>query len=405
MDNEFDQRRRDVIIGSAGTVAAASIVGMGAFGGANAATPGEEVAINYRQLVPARGYAFSDYSGVLKPLAFKHRAVGADDVAVEIKFSGICHSDIHTGLGHWGEQQLMPQVTGHEMAGIVTAVGKNVTKYKVGDRVGVGCMVDSCGHCSECTDGNEQFCDGPGGTIYTYGVPTPEARNPGGFTQGGYSNRIVVKEHFVIKIPDAIPLEVAGPVMCSAVTVYSPLLHWKVGKGSKVGIVGLGGLGHIGVQIAKAMGAEVTVFTTSADKVEDAKRFGASDVVLNYDEAKLSQLHKHFDFILATVPYQFDMNPLVPLLKRDATLCLVGVGKATQPNQLAPIATILGRNSFAGSLIGSIKETQDVIDFCAQHGIKPQVTLVRADEISARWKDVIAKKVRYRYVIDMASMV
>lgn len=405
MEKEFDQRRREVIVGSASTMAAASIVGVGTLTAAHAASPAGEVGINYRQLVPARGYAFFDYSGVLKPFSFKRRAVGPDDVAIEIQYSGICHSDIHTGLGHWGEQQLVPQVTGHEIAGIVTAVGKNVTKHKVGDRVGVGCMVDSCGQCVECNGGNEQYCEGPNGTVFTYGVPTSEARNPSGYTQGGYSNRIVVKEHFVVKVPAAMPLEAAGPVMCSAVTVYSPLVHWKVGKGSKVGVVGLGGLGHIAVQIAKAMGAEVTVFTTSVDKVEDARRFGATEVVVNYDEEKMRHLRKHFDFILATAPYQFDMNPLAATLKRDATLCLVGVGKGTEPNQLAPIATILGRNSFAGSLIGSIKETQDVIDFCALHEIKPQISLVKPEEISARWQDVINKKSRYRYVIDMRSVV
>lgn len=358
---------------------------------------------HYRQLLPADGYAFTDYSGKLSPLAFHRRALGADDVAIRIEYCGVCHSDIHTGMGHWGKQQRMPQVTGHEIAGIVTAVGDNVTKHRVGDRVGVGCMVDSCGHCAECNEGNEQFCEAPGGTAFTYGTPTSEARDPGGFTQGGYANRIVVKEHFVVKIPDAMPLDIAGPIMCSAVTVYSPLLHWKIGPRSKIGVVGMGGLGHIAVQIATAMGADVTVFTTSPDKVSDAKRFGATQVVVNYDPVQMKELQKHFDFILATVPYRFDLNPLVGTLKRDATLCLVGVGKSDEPNQLAPITTILGRNAFAGSLIGSIKETQEIIDFCARHGIRPQVTLIRPDEISERWHDVIDKKARYRYVIDMKT--
>lgn len=236
---------------------------------------------------------------------------------------------------------------------------------------------------------------------FTYGTPTDEAQNPGGFTQGGYSNCIVVQENFVLHIPDNMELSAAGPLMCAAVTVYSPFLHWNVGKGSKIAVVGLGGLGHMAVQIAKAMGAEVTVFTTSADKEADARRFGASDVVVNYDESKMAGLRRKFDFILATVPYQFDMNPLIHTLKRDATLCLVGIGRSDQPNQLAPFTTIVGRNRFAGSLIGSIKETQQVIDFCAEHRIAPQITLIKPSEISRSWQEVVDKKARYRYVIDM----
>lgn len=403
MNDKIDESRRHLVVGGA-SLTVGSILSTSLAQAANTQRPAASSGINYRQPIPAQGYAFYDYSGKLSPLDFKRRAVGDFDVAIEIRYCGICHSDIHTGLGHWGRQQLMPQVTGHEIAGVVTAVGHKVTRYKVGDRVGVGCMVNSCSHCAECKDGNEQYCETPGGTVFTYGNPTSETQNPGGFTQGGYSNRIIVEENFVVKIPDAMPLEAAGPIMCSAVTVYSPLRHWKVGQGSRIAVVGMGGLGHIAVQIAKAMRADVTVFTTSPDKVEDAKRFGASEVVVNYAPEQMKKLGKKFDFILATVPYQFDMNPLISTLKRDATLCLVGVGKHEEPNQLAPLTTILGRNSFAGSLIGSIKETQDIIDFCAAKCIQPQITLVLPNEISDRWQDVIAKKARYRYVIDMQGV-
>ena len=395
-NSKINRQRRQLLAGAVGTALVAATAGLGVLRPAqaqNATAP-----LNVRRMIPANGYAFYDFSGKLRPLNFHRRPVGDHDVAIEIHYCGVCHSDIHTGLGHWGQQR-MPQIPGHEIAGVVTAVGSKVSKFKVGDRVGVGCMVDSCGHCAECEGGNEQYCENM--ATFTYGTPTDEALNPGGFTQGGYSNCIVVQENFVLHIPDNMELSAAGPLMCAAVTVYSPFLHWNVGKGSKIAVVGLGGLGHMAVQIAKAMGAEVTVFTTSADKEADARRFGASDVVVNYDESKMAGLRRKFDFILATVPYQFDMNPLIHTLKRDATLCLVGIGRSDQPNQLAPFTTIVGRNRFAGSLIGSIKETQQVIDFCAEHRIAPQVTLIKPSEISRSWQEVVDKKARYRYVIDM----
>ncbi|MDE1185401.1 MAG: NAD(P)-dependent alcohol dehydrogenase [Pantoea sp.] len=354
--------------------------------------------ITANSVIPAVGYAVYASNQPLRAFKFQRRAIGPNDVAIEIQYCGVCHSDIHTGLGHWGPQKL-PLVTGHELAGVVVAVGGSVSRYRPGDRVGVGCMVDSCGVCSECTAGFEQFCTK--GTTWTYGSPTTD---PTGVTQGGYANVAVVKEHFVISIPDNIELAAAGPIMCSAVTVYSPLRHWDVRPDSRIGVVGLGGLGHIAVKLAKAMGAEVIVLTTSPDKVADARKFGASDVIVNHEKSQMDKYARSMDFILDTVPYKHEMDPLISLLKRDATLCLVGVGKADEPNQLAPITTILGRNAFAGSLIGSIRETQDVIDFCSQHNISPQISIIPVQQINSAWRNVIDKKVRYRYVIDMTSI-
>ena len=358
---------------------------------------------DYSKPIPAHGYAFSDFSGKLAPLDFKHRALADDDVAIDIHYCGICHSDVHTDLGHWAREQKVPQVTDHEIAGLVTAVGKNVTKFKVGDRVGVGCFVDSCGHCRDCRGGHEQYCETPGGAVFAYGQPTSEARDPGGYTQGGYSDVIVVKDRFVIRIPDAMPLAVAAPIMCSAVTAYSPLVNWKVGKGSKVGVVGMGGVGHNAVQLATAMGADVTVFTTSPEKIEDAKRVGAREVILNFDPDAITRHFRHFDFILATVPYQFEMDGVLSTLKREGTPCLIGVGDFEKPNQINVLTTSLNRVNFSGSLVGSAKEMQEVIDYCAANNIQAAIELVKPEDIGQRWQDVIAKKARYRYVIDMGK--
>lgn len=383
-----------------GIAAAGVMAGMGVFRPVSAAEAAERT-VNYRRPIPARGYAFTDFSGKLAPINFKRRALRSDDVAIDIRYCGICHSDVHTGLGHWWTPQPTPQVTGHEIAGIVTAVGKNVTRYKVGDRVGVGAFVDSCGHCKECVGQTEQYCEN--GATWTYGNPTSKELNPDGHTQGGYSDRIVVKERFVVKVPDGMPLEAAAPLMCAGVTSYSPFLQWKIGKGSNIAVVGLGGVGHTAVQIAKAMGADVTVFTTSPDKVADARRFGAKEVVVNYNEAQVKKLARSFDFIFAAVPVRFDMEPLFTTLKRQGTLCLIGAGKLSEPNQISPFTTPLQNVNFSGSLTGSVKEIQEMLNFCAEHRISPEIVLIRPDEIEARWKDVSNKKARYRYVIDMAK--
>ena len=404
---EADRGRRNFLRFSAGSAAAgatAALFGTPTAAQDTAGPSGAAIAADggvFTRRTPASGYAFFAENADLKPFNFERRPVGADDVAIDIHYCGVCHSDIHQGRGEWGPQTV-PQVTGHEIAGIVVAVGSGVSTFKVGDRVGVGCMVNSCRVCPECTAGFEQYCEA--GPTMTYGSKVDESVEPTGLTQGGYSNSVVVDKNYVIRIPDGVDLAVAGPIMCSAVTVYSPFRHWSVRKGSRVGIVGLGGLGHIGVKIAKALGAEVVVFSTSPEKVEDARRFGASDVVVNYDEAKMKQYARYFDFILDTAPYHHDMDPLIPTLKRDATLCLVGIGDIRkEPNQLHPFSTISKRNSFAGSMIGGIRETQEVIDFCDLHGIAPDVTKVPIASINETWRNVVAKKARYRYVIDMTA--
>ena len=397
--NEISPQRRILVQ----SLAAAGIL-MSAFGINRAASASGNSSLNYKTLIPAEGYAFSDYSGKLHKITFQRRPVGDDDVAIEIRYCGVCHSDVHTAHGVWGKQQAMPQVTGHEIVGVVAAVGKNVSRFKVGDRVGVGCFVDSCGHCAECRSEQEQYCITDGGAVFTYGYPTSEARDPGGFTQGGYSNRIVVKERFVAPIPEALPLEVAAPMLCSAVTAYSPLKHWHIGKGSKIGVQGLGGVGHMAVQIATALGAEVVVFTTSADKAEDAKRFGAVDVVVNYDEEKMAQYRRQLDFVFSTVPYQFEIDPILLTLKVGGTMCLIGVGDVSKVNGINPMTTALNRVNFAGSLTGSMKEINEVLNFCAEHKIAAQIQTIKPNQIEQYWNDVIEKKARYRYVIDMAAL-
>ena len=332
--------------------------------------------------------------GPLKLMKFQRRALGPKDVAIKLQFCGVCHSDIHHGREDW-RKETFPLITGHELAGVVVAVGSSVSKFKVGSRVGVGCMVNSCRHCGPCEAGMEQYCEN--GTVLTYGSKDRD----GSMTQGGYSTFNVVDEDFVIDVPDVIDLAHAGPLMCAGITVYSPLRRWSVGPGKKVGVVGLGGLGHMATKIAAAMGAEVTVLTTSRNKAEDAKRFGAKTVIVNQDGADLSKHKRSLDFILDTVPYQHDLDRLVPLLKLDATLCLVGVGKVTEPNQLGPFSLLGARNSFASSAIGGVRETQELVGFCALHGIRPEITKIPREKIDDAWTKVVDKQARYRFVIDM----
>jgi uncharacterized zinc-type alcohol dehydrogenase-like protein len=344
---------------------------------------------------PAEGMALYSSHGPLKLMKFQRRALGPKDVAIKLQFCGVCHSDIHHGREDW-RKETFPLITGHELAGVVVAVGSSVSKFKVGSRVGVGCMVNSCRHCGPCEAGMEQYCEN--GTVLTYGSKDRD----GSMTQGGYSTFNVVDEDFVIDVPDVIDLAHAGPLMCAGITVYSPLRRWSVGPGKKVGVVGLGGLGHMATKIAAAMGAEVTVLTTSRNKAEDAKRFGAKTVIVNQDGADLSKHKRSLDFILDTVPYQHDLDRLVPLLKLDATLCLVGVGKVTEPNQLGPFSLLGARNSFASSAIGGVRETQELVGFCALHGIRPEITKIPREKIDDAWTKVVDKQARYRFVIDMA---
>src|SRR6059058_1495133 len=343
---------------------------------------------------PTEGMAAYSETGPLKLMKFQRRVLGPKDVAIKIHYCGVCHSDIHTIHGDWGKIQY-PQIVGHEIAGEVVAIGSSVSKFDVGSRVGVGTMVDSCRHCPECLRGGENYCEN--GNTQTYASKDRD----GTITQGGYSKFIVVDEDFVLRIPDSIDLAEVGPMLCAGITVYSPLRHWSVAPGKKVAVLGLGGLGHLAVQLATAMGAEVTVITTSPDKTKDAHRFGAKDVLINKAGAEFSKHKKGFDFILDTVPYEHDLDRLIPLLKRDATLCRVGVGKLTTPNEYGQMIMVLARNSLAGSNTGGIRETQDMLEFCALQKIKPQITKIPMDGISDAWSKVIAKQARYRFVMDM----
>ncbi|MFY3790170.1 NAD(P)-dependent alcohol dehydrogenase [Ureibacillus sp. MALMAid1270] len=325
----------------------------------------------------------------------KRRELDLHDVLIEIKYAGICHSDIHTAHGEWGPVNY-PLVPGHEIAGIVIAVGSDVTKYKVGDRVGVGCMVDSCRECENCQKGEEQYC--VEGNIPTYAG----AGKYGEPTQGGYSTHIVVTEDFVVKIPDSIELDVAAPLLCAGITTYSPLNHWGAGPGKKVAVVGLGGLGHMAVQIAHAMGAEVTVLSQSLKKKEDGLALGADHYYATSDPETFKQLANTFDLIINTVSAKINLNAYLRLLNLDGTL--VNVGAPAEPLSLNVGNLINRRRSFAGSLIGGIRETQEMLDFCAQHNIAPKIEVISADQIDEAYKRVLASDVKYRFVIDTSTM-
>lgn len=393
--NAENQARREFM-----ATATAAVAGMGAAGifhlpRANAAGTKFFVAVGNGPY-PVEGMAAYSPNGPHKLMKFQRRALGPKDVAIEIQFCGVCHSDIHTIREDWGKIQY-PQIVGHELAGEVVAVGSSVSKFKVGARVGVGTMVDSCRYCTECQAGHENYC--LNGNTQTYGSKDKD----GSITQGGYSTFVVVDEDFVINIPDPIDLAEAGPLLCAGITVYSPLRKWGVSLGKKVAIIGMGGLGHLAVKLAKALGAEVTVFTTSPDKVKDAKRFGATDVVINTDGADFSKFKHAFDFALDTVPYKHDLNRFIPLLKTDATYCRVGVGKVVDSNEIGQMNLVLYRNALAGSNTGGIRETQDMVDFCALNKIKPEITKISMNGIDDAWTKVVEKKARYRYVIDMKA--
>jgi alcohol dehydrogenase (NADP+) len=390
---EYGQSRRKFIRNSALAVAGAGAIGMlnpGKAWGAELTTATGDGPY------PTEGMAGYSETGPLKLMKFERRALGPKDVAIKIHYCGVCHSDIHVIHGDWGKIQY-PQIVGHELAGEVVGVGSSVSKFNLGSRVGVGTMVDSCRHCPECLRGSENFCEN--GNTQTYASKDRD----GSITQGGYSTFVVVDEDFVLSIPESIDLAEAGPLLCAGVTCYSPLRHWSVGPGSKVAIVGMGGLGHLAVQLATAMGAEVTLITTSPNKVEDARRFGAKDILINKDGANFAKSKRAFDFILDTVPYQHDLDRFIPTLKRDATLCRVGVGKLTTPNEYGQMAMVLERNSVAGSNTGGIRETQEMLGFCALNKIKPQITKIPMNAINEAWSKVVAKEARYRFVIDMQA--
>ncbi|WP_288369705.1 NAD(P)-dependent alcohol dehydrogenase [uncultured Algoriphagus sp.] len=349
--------------------------------------------------IKARGYAAIDESGILKPFEFERRSLGDDDILIDIKFASICHSDIHQEKGHWGKQ-IYPQVPGHEIVGIVSAVGKNVTKFKLGDRAGVGCMVDSCMECNSCTHGEEQFCE-RGQTLFTYGFPTNE--EPTGITQGGYSDKIVVRDHFAVHIPEEISFEEAAPLLCAGITTYSPLMKADFKLGDKVGVAGIGGLGHMAVKIAVSKGAEVYAFTTTADKMEDIKSWGAKEVIV-VDETfqSMQAYNKVLDYMICTIPYEFNVTPYIMSVKPYGTFTLVGMpinSEITINNLMLSFARV----NFNASLIGGIPETQEVIDYCSENGIRPTIEIISAEQINEAWEKVVNKEARYRYVIDAGT--
>jgi uncharacterized zinc-type alcohol dehydrogenase-like protein len=343
----------------------------------------------------AKGYAAAAAKAPLTPYVFERRELRDHDIAIDIKFCGICHSDIHQARDEWGGS-IFPMVPGHEIAGVVTAVGCKVTKFKVGDKAGIGCFVDSCRTCDQCKEGLEQYC--AVGTVWTYNAKDKE----GVPTMGGYSDKIVADENYVLRMPDNLALDASAPLLCAGITLYSPLRHWQAGPGKKVAIVGLGGLGHMGVKLAHAMGAEVTVLSQSLRKQEDGKRLGADHFYATSDPETFKKLARSFDLIINTVSGEMDWNQYLSLLKVNGSMVVVGVPE--KPNEVASFSLILGRRSLAGSAIGGIQETQDMLDFCGKHNITSDIELIPIQKVNEAYERVLKSDVRYRFVIDMASL-
>lgn len=342
------------------------------------------------------GYAAPSENAALAPFHFERRELRRNDVAIEILYCGVCHSDLHTVNGDWGPQPY-PLIPGHEIIGRVLEVGPDVTKFKVGQHVAVGCMVDSCQECDQCDQGEEQYCRH--GMTATYGMPD---RVSGETTQGGYSKHIVVREEFVLYVPDQLDLSKAAPILCAGITTYSPLRTWNVGEGSRVGVIGLGGLGHMAVKLAAAMGAEVTVISRSKTKEDEARKIGARGILASTDNDEMQQAANAFDLIIDTAPVKHDVTPYLPLLDVDGTLVIVGqVGPLEEP---MTFPLIFGRRRVAGSLIGGIEETQEVLDFCAHHNIHPDCEMIRMDEINDAFSHLAKGDISHRFVIDMASL-
>lgn len=344
----------------------------------------------------AIGYAAHTHTSPLVPFNFERRDLGPNDVQIEILYCGICHSDIHQVRNEWGGSTF-PMVPGHEIVGKVSQVGSAVTDFNIGDSVGVGCLVDACGECPDCRDDLEQYCNQ---AVFTY---NSYDQHTGGSNYGGYSNSIVVDRHFVLKVPDKLDLAAAAPLLCAGITTYSPLMHWQVGEGDKVGVVGLGGLGHMAVKFAHALGAYVVMFTTTPGKAEDAKRLGADEVVVSKNPDEMDRHRESFDFILNTVAAPHNLDAYTALLKRDGTLCLVGVPDHPHPSPEVG-RLIFKRRSIAGSLIGGLKETQEMLDFCAEHNIASDIELIPIQQVNDAYERVLKSDVKYRFVIDMASL-
>jgi uncharacterized zinc-type alcohol dehydrogenase-like protein len=347
-------------------------------------------------MIQTKGYAALQAKKPLEAFAFERRDPGAYDVLIDVKYCGICHSDIHQVRDEWGGA-MFPMVPGHEIAGVVASVGAKVTKFKTGDTVGVGCFVDSCRDCEPCSKELQQFCTK--GAAFTYNSFEMDKKTP---TYGGYSQKLVVDENYVLRIPKNLPLDAAAPLLCAGITLYSPLAHWKAGPGKKVAIVGLGGLGHMGVKIASALGAEVTVLSHSLKKIEDGKRLGAKHFYATSDAETFTKLASSFDLMINTVSADIDWNQYLGLLKVDGTMVVVGV-----PEKQVPVGAhslIAGRRSLAGSLIGGYKETQEMLDFCGKHNITSDVEVIPIQKVNEAYERVLKSDVRYRFVIDMASL-
>lgn len=343
-----------------------------------------------------KAYAAGSGDTPLKPFSLTRRDPLPNDVKIDILFCGVCHSDIHTARNEWGGTTMYPCVPGHEIVGRVIAAGRDVRKFKEGDLAAVGCMVDACQECESCEENLEQFCSD---VTFTY---NSEDKISGGHTFGGYSTGIVVNEDFVLRVNKGVDLAPSAPLLCAGITTYSPLRHWKVGKGQKVGVVGLGGLGHMAVKFASAFGAEVTLFTTSPRKAADAKRFGAQQIVVSKDEDAMQKQARQFDFIIDTVSARHDLGAYLGALKRDGTLVMVGA--SPEPLPLPVFNLIVPRRQLAGSLIGGIRETQEMLDFCAGRGITCEIEMIRADQINEAYERMLKSDVKYRFVIDIATL-
>jgi uncharacterized zinc-type alcohol dehydrogenase-like protein len=346
-----------------------------------------------------KGYAALSAKAPLAPFEFERREPREHDVVIDIRYCGICHSDIHQARNEWSDYQeecIFPMVPGHEIAGVVSALGSKVTKYRVGDKVGVGCFVDSCRNCPECRQGLEQYCTV--GTNWTYNARDKE----GAPTYGGYSSRIVADENYVLRMPGNLPLEACAPLLCAGITLYSPLKHWGAGPGKKVAIVGLGGLGHMGVKLAHALGAEVSVLSQSLKKQADGKRLGADHYYATSDPDTFTRLEKHFDLVINTVSAHIDWKAYLDLLKVDGTMVIVGLPDRDIP--IAAFSLTAGRRSLAGSQIGGIHETQEMLDFCAKHKLACDVEVVPIQKVNEAYERVLKSDVRYRFVIDLATL-
>lgn len=347
-------------------------------------------------MLPAKGYAVQHNKDKLAPFSFERRELNEDDVLIDIKYCGVCHSDIHQVRDEWGNS-IYPMVPGHEIVGVVNRVGDKVTRFKPGDIVGVGCLVDSCQSCGSCDEGLEQYCEK--GFVLTYNGYEKDGKT---ITYGGYADIIVCKEDFVLRVPDNLDLAAAAPLLCAGITTYSPLKFFKAGPNKKVGVIGLGGLGHMALKFSKAMGCDTTLFTHSPSKQEAGLALGANQVVLTHDESNFADVAGSFDLIINTVSADIDYAPYINCLKREGTLVLLGVPE--QPISLHPSALIFQRKMIAGSLIGGIKETQEMLDFCSEHGITSDIEMININQINEAYERMLDSDVKYRFVIDTATI-